>query len=143
MKKLLVLIVSMLALVAAVISCGSEEKGPSGTAAEIADKIFAEAGAEPFGPARGIETDDDMQLPAQQSHAMKRHARRRRLAGRARASAVTADEDISRRCLGHRILSLAETTMPDDPGPPCSGSEHDDGRRLCQRHGTKFLDKRF
>jgi hypothetical protein len=62
MKKLFAVIVSMLVMVVALTGCGSKEQGPSGTAAEIADKIFAEAEAEPFGPARGVESDDDMRF---------------------------------------------------------------------------------
>jgi hypothetical protein len=62
MKKIFVSIVLMLTMVVALTGCASDEQGPSGTAAEIADKIFAEAGAEPFGPARGIGSDDDMRF---------------------------------------------------------------------------------
>lgn len=62
MKKLFVLVVSMLVMAVALVGCASEEAGPSGTAAEIAENIFAEAGVDPFGPARGVETDDDMRF---------------------------------------------------------------------------------
>ena len=61
MKKIFVLIISMLVMVVALTGCASAEQGPSGTAAEIADKIFNEAGADPFGPAAEIETEVNMQ----------------------------------------------------------------------------------
>ena len=61
MKKTFVVIISMLAMVAALTGCASTDQGPSGTAAEIADKIFAEAGADPFGPAAEISTDENME----------------------------------------------------------------------------------
>jgi hypothetical protein len=60
MKKLVVLVVSMLVVAVALTGCGSEEAGPSGTAAEIADKIFAEAGVDSFGPAAEITVDANM-----------------------------------------------------------------------------------
>lgn len=61
MKKIFVLIISMLVMVAALTGCASEEQGPSGTAAEIADKIFVAAETDPFGPAAEIETEINMQ----------------------------------------------------------------------------------
>ena len=61
MKKIYLLIVSMIVIGAALTGCSSEEGGPSGTAAEIADKIFAEAGADPFGPAAEITVDENME----------------------------------------------------------------------------------
>ena len=61
MKKTFVLAISVLLLIAALAACGSEEQGPTGTAAEIAEKIFVEAGVDPFGPANPIATDQDME----------------------------------------------------------------------------------
>ena len=61
MKKIFVAIISMLVMVAALTGCASAEQGPEGTAAEIADKIFAEAGTDPFGNATPIATDQDME----------------------------------------------------------------------------------
>jgi hypothetical protein len=59
MKKALVLVIAMFALTAGLVACGSEEQGPTGTAAEIADKIFAEAGEEQFGMTQEIATVAD------------------------------------------------------------------------------------
>ena len=61
MKKIFVLIVAMMTMLVALTGCASAEQGPAGTAAEIADKIFAEAGAEPFGPAAEIIVDGNME----------------------------------------------------------------------------------
>ena len=61
MKKIFVLVIAMLGLTAAMTGCASVEQGPAGTAAEIADKIFTEAGAEPFGQATEIATDADLE----------------------------------------------------------------------------------
>jgi hypothetical protein len=61
MKKIFVLAISILLVIVALTGCSSDEQGPSGTAAEIADKIFAEAETEPFGMATPIATDQDME----------------------------------------------------------------------------------
>jgi hypothetical protein len=61
MKKTFVLMIAMLGLIAALTGCASVEQGPSGTAAEIADKIFAEAETDPFGMSAPIVTENDMQ----------------------------------------------------------------------------------
>lgn len=54
----LLLIVSVLALVAG--ACSSGETAPSGTADEIAQKVFAEADVEPFGPTMTLDTPEDV-----------------------------------------------------------------------------------
>jgi hypothetical protein len=60
MKRTLVLAIAIFSLALMLVACGAaEEKGPEGTAAEIADKIFAEAGADPFGMSQEIATDQD------------------------------------------------------------------------------------
>jgi hypothetical protein len=61
MKKTFVLLVAMLTMFVALTGCASGEQGPSGTAAEIADKIFEEAGTDPFGPAAEITVDANME----------------------------------------------------------------------------------
>lgn len=60
MKKTMALAISMLLLAIALVACGeTEEQGPEGTAAEIADKIFTEAGTDPFGMSQEIATVAD------------------------------------------------------------------------------------
>jgi hypothetical protein len=51
-----------LALLAA--GCGGDDAAdePSGTAAEIADEVFAEAGVEPFGEPVSLVTDEDLEF---------------------------------------------------------------------------------
>lgn len=58
-RKLL-LIVAAFALIAS--ACSSGGDAPSGTAAEIADNVFAEAGVEPFGPTISLETPADIEF---------------------------------------------------------------------------------
>ncbi len=61
MKKTFVLMIAMFGLLAAMTGCATTEQGPAGSAAEIADKIFAEAGTDPFGMSAPILTEQDMQ----------------------------------------------------------------------------------
>jgi len=61
MKKLFVLVVSMLVMAFALVGCASEEAGPAGSAAEIAENIFTEAGVDPFGPAAEIIAAENME----------------------------------------------------------------------------------
>ncbi len=64
MKKTMALAISMLLLAIALVACGeTEEQGPEGTAAEIADKIFTEAGTDPFGMSQEIATVADKEWP--------------------------------------------------------------------------------
>ena len=58
-RKLL-LIISVFAL--ALAACGSGESAPTGSADEIAQKVFAEAGVEPFGPTASLESDEDLEF---------------------------------------------------------------------------------
>lgn len=44
-----------------VIGCSSGPSAPSGTAADIADKVFTEAGVEPFGEATSLSTDQEIE----------------------------------------------------------------------------------
>jgi len=50
-------VVSALAVLAA---CAGGAAAPTGTAAEIIDKIFAQAGVEPFGMSQSLATDEDI-----------------------------------------------------------------------------------
>jgi len=43
------------------IGCSSGSSAPSGTAAEIANKVFAEAGVEPFGEPTSLATDQEIE----------------------------------------------------------------------------------
>ena len=61
MKKTFVLLIAMLTMFVALTGCASAEQGPTGTGAELADKIFVEAGADPFGPAAEITADANME----------------------------------------------------------------------------------
>ena len=52
----------MVLVVAVLAACAGGSAAPSGTAAEIADKIFAESQVEPFGMSQSLETDADKEL---------------------------------------------------------------------------------
>ena len=60
-KKTVVLLILVLSL-AALCACSKAEPGPAGTAAEIADNIFAASGVENFGMAQALATDADKEL---------------------------------------------------------------------------------
>jgi hypothetical protein len=57
MKKTAAALVLLLSL-AVLTACGGEKPGPAGTAEEIADRIFAQAKVEPFGPYQSLEDDE-------------------------------------------------------------------------------------
>ncbi len=57
MKKTALLLVVLFSL-AILTGCAGEKPAPAGTATEIANKIFAEAGVESFGPYQGLEDDE-------------------------------------------------------------------------------------
>ena len=61
-KRFVGLLVVMIALLAIQVGCTSAPAGPAGTASEIADKIFEQAGVQAFGDARAVETDEDMEF---------------------------------------------------------------------------------
>jgi len=44
-----------------VLGCSSGPSAPSGTAADIADKVFTEAGVQPFGEATSLSTDQEIE----------------------------------------------------------------------------------
>lgn len=56
----IVLIALLLAMLSSACSSGSDS--PAGTAAEIADKVFTEAGVEPFGEAVSLTTDQEIEF---------------------------------------------------------------------------------
>lgn len=58
MKKTALLVIVSVFSLALVAGCGGGESGPEGTAAEIADKIFEEAGVDSFGLSQPIEADN-------------------------------------------------------------------------------------
>jgi hypothetical protein len=47
---------------AILVACSGAEPGPIGTAAEIADRVFAESGVENFGMSQALATDADKEL---------------------------------------------------------------------------------
>ena len=49
-------------LLAIQVGCASGPAGPAGTASEIADKIFEEAGVQRFGDAQSVDTDEGMEF---------------------------------------------------------------------------------
>ena len=60
MKNIAVLFLAGILFAGALIGCSSEPAGPAGTASEIADKVFAESGVQPFGMTDVIDTEDKM-----------------------------------------------------------------------------------
>jgi hypothetical protein len=45
---------------AVLVACAGGAAAPAGTAAEIIDKVFAQAGVEPFGMSQSLATDEDI-----------------------------------------------------------------------------------
>jgi hypothetical protein len=62
MRKMIVLSLVAVLTLTALAACGGGDSGPAGTAAEIADRVFAESGVENFGMAQSLETDADKEL---------------------------------------------------------------------------------
>ena len=60
MKKQVLLLVAVLSLFS-IVGCTSSPAAPTGTAAEIVDKIFTQAGVEPFGMSQQI-SDENMEF---------------------------------------------------------------------------------
>ena len=54
--------IALLLVVLTATACSSGGSAPTGTAAEIAENIFAEAGVEPFGPTVALETEQDIEF---------------------------------------------------------------------------------
>ena len=61
MKKVALLLAIVL-LPAIFIGCAGGEPSPAGTAAEIADKVFTQAGVEPFGMSQPLEKTEDIEF---------------------------------------------------------------------------------
>ena len=61
MRKIFLLLVGMV-LILSITGCAEGESAPAGTAAEIADKIFTQAGVEPFGMSQILENDEDIEF---------------------------------------------------------------------------------
>ncbi len=62
MKKTVLLLPALILSLAALGGCAEEESGPEGTAAEIADKIFAESGVESFGMSQDLAKAADREF---------------------------------------------------------------------------------
>ena len=61
MRKIVPLMITITALIVILTGCGGES-APTGTAAEIADKIFNESGVESFGISQPLEKDEDLEF---------------------------------------------------------------------------------
>ena len=62
MKKMALWLLGTGLLLAVLAGCAGGESAPTGTAAEIADKIFAQAQVENFGMSQGVATDEDKEF---------------------------------------------------------------------------------
>jgi esterase/lipase superfamily enzyme len=62
MKRVFSVVLVTSVLVSLLAGCAEGEAAPSGTATEIADKVFAEAGVESFGMPQNLVSDDDMEF---------------------------------------------------------------------------------
>ena len=64
MQKYLSVAATIVALALLAAGCGGDDSAdePTGTAAEIADKVFTEAGVEPFGEPVPLATDADLEF---------------------------------------------------------------------------------
>lgn len=61
-KKTVLLLLTSIFSIATLAACVAGESGPTGTAAEIADKVFMEAGVGRFGMSRTLEKDEDIEF---------------------------------------------------------------------------------
>ena len=62
MKKIALLLLTIILSISILGGCAGGESAPAGTAAEIADKIFTQAGVEPFGMSQTLEKDEDIEF---------------------------------------------------------------------------------
>ncbi len=62
MKKTALLLLAASLFLSLLSGCAAGEPAPSGTAVEIADKIFAESGVESFGMSQSLEKDEDREF---------------------------------------------------------------------------------
>ena len=61
MKKCIALL-AVFASLLALVGCAQEQSVPTGTAAEIADKVFTASGVDPFGMQQNLATDEDYEF---------------------------------------------------------------------------------
>ncbi|NQU96703.1 MAG: hypothetical protein HQ548_03525, partial [Chloroflexi bacterium] len=61
-KRFVLLPLLAIILAAFLAGCASGPAGPVGTASEIVDKIFEEAGVQRFGDAQSVDTDEGMEF---------------------------------------------------------------------------------
>jgi len=62
MKNIVLLLLAIILSTVILAGCAGGESAPAGTAAEIADNIFKQAGVEPFGMSKTLENDDDIEF---------------------------------------------------------------------------------
>ena len=62
MKTAALLLLAISLSIGLLAGCAGGESAPTGTAAEIADKVFAQAGVEPFGMSQTLEKDEDIEF---------------------------------------------------------------------------------
>jgi len=62
MKKIVVVLFAVFVSLLALVGCSGEPSAPTGTTAEIADKIFAASGVESFGMVQPVATDEDREF---------------------------------------------------------------------------------
>ena len=59
MKKTVVVLFAVFVSLLALVGCAQGQSAPTGTVAEIVDKVFAASGVEPFGLSQSLATDED------------------------------------------------------------------------------------
>ena len=62
MKKIVVVLFAVFVSLLALVGCAQGQSAPSGTAAEIADKVFSASGVDPFGMQQALATDEDYEF---------------------------------------------------------------------------------
>ena len=62
MKKTVVLLTAVLVSLFALVGCAGGQSAPTGTAAEIVDKVFAASEVESFGMQQSLATDEDREF---------------------------------------------------------------------------------
>ena len=62
MKKMALWLPAAVLSLAILVGCAGGQSAPTGTAAEIADKVFAASGVESFGMSQNVETDEDREF---------------------------------------------------------------------------------
>ena len=62
MKKTIVALFSVFVSLLALVGCAQGQSAPGGTAAEVAAKVFAASGVEPFGMQQSLATDEDKEF---------------------------------------------------------------------------------